>query len=378
MLETVVTDENGEALTARYPLRDFKNLYLRETATNEFYKLNNEKIEVVLETEQIKNITVTNQKKKGKIEIVKVDKDNNEIKIPNVTFEVYDEDNNIVETLITDENGKAVSKLLPIDKEYTIKETNNENKNYKLTEETKKITLEEDKVATITFENEKRKGQIKVIKTDGETKIPLEEVVFVIKNSKGDVVDRIVTDENGEAMSKELPIDEIYTVYEEKSKNGYILSSEKQVVELKEEEISTLEFDNYKEKGTIKIIKVTSDGKNKEGIEFKITGTSLTKEYFEAIYKTNKEGEIFIDEVLAGEYTIEELKNDVNAGYIIPEAQTIKVENGKVSEVEFFNQLIETPKTADERNIILASASAIASLVGIIIFIFFRIKNKKK
>ena len=64
--------------------------------------------------------TVGNEKKKGQIEVVKVDKDNNEVVIPNVTFEVYDEEGNVVDTMITDQNGKAVSKLLPIDQEYTV------------------------------------------------------------------------------------------------------------------------------------------------------------------------------------------------------------------------------------------------------------------
>ena len=64
--------------------------------------------------------------------------------------------------------------------------------------------------------------------------------------------------------------------------------------------------------------------------------------------------ENFIDEVLTGEYTIEELKSELNSNYIIPEAQTITVENDKMTEVEFYNQLIETPKTDDGRNITLA------------------------
>lgn len=377
VLETIITDENGEAVTSRYVIRDYEKLYLREVETNEFYKLNDEDIEVTLEANQITTITVTNEKKKGQVEIIKVDKDNNEIKIPDVTFEIYDEEDNLVDTIITDENGRAVSKLLPIDQEYTIKETITGDI-YVLNEEIQKVTLQEDEITSITFENEKRKGQIKVIKTDGETETALEGVTFVIEDSSGNEVDRIITDENGEAVSKRLAIDEEYTVYEESTRKGYILSNEKQVVVLEENEITEVEFTNYKEKGSIKITKVSSDGNNIAGIEFKITGTSLTGETFEAIYTTDENGEIFIDEVIAGDYTIEELQSELNSSYIIPEAQTITVENDKVVEVEFYNQLIETPKTDDGRNMTLAIIVAVISLLGLSTLAVMKIKKKSK
>lgn len=377
VLETITTNEQGEAYTSRYAIRDYEKLYLHETKTNEFYKLNDKQVEVELKVNQITTITFENEKKKGQVEVIKVDKDNNEIKIPDVTFEIYDEENNLVDTIITNKEGKAVSKPLPIDQEYLVKETITGDI-YVLNEEPQKVTLQEDEITSITFENEKKKGQIKVIKTDGETEVPLQDVTFIVENSKGEIVDRIVTDENGEGTSKRLPIDEQYTVYEEKTKKGYILSNEKQVVELKEDEITELKFNNYKEKGSIKITKVSSDGNNIEGIEFKITGTSLTGETFEATYKTNENGEIFIDEVLTGDYTIEELQSELNSGYIIPEAQTITVENDKVAEVEFYNQLIETPKTDDGRNIALAITISIVSLLGLITLAVMKMKKKNK
>ena len=48
----------------------------------------------------------------------------------------------------------------------------------------------------------------------------------IVENSQGEIVDRIVTDEKGEGISKRLPINEEFTVYEEKTKKGYILSNE--------------------------------------------------------------------------------------------------------------------------------------------------------
>lgn len=375
VLETITTNENGEAYTSKYAIRDYQKLYLHETKTNEFYKINDKQIEVELKANQIKTITFENEKKKGQVEVIKIDKDNNEVKIPNVTFEIYDEENNLVDTIVTSEDGTATSKFLLIDKEYTVKETITE-ENYVLSDETKKVTLKEDEITSITFENEKKKGQIQVIKTDGETEAPLEGVTFIIEDSKGNEIDRIVTNEKGEAISERLAIDEKYTVYEESTKKGYILSQEKQVVELEEDKITTIKFNNYKEKGAIKITKVSSDGNNIVGIEFKITGTSLTGEEFEAIYKTNENGEIFIDELLTGNYAIEELSSELNSSYIIPEIQTVTVENDKTTEVEFFNQLKDTPKTGDERRIAFAVIGLILSIIGLAILLIKKFKNK--
>ena len=95
----------------------------RETETLDAYALNDEIKEIVLEENQIKTIQFENEVKKGKIKIIKVDKDNNEVKLEGITFEVYDENNNLIETLVTDKEGEATTKDLPISLEYTVKET---------------------------------------------------------------------------------------------------------------------------------------------------------------------------------------------------------------------------------------------------------------
>ena len=91
-METITTNQDGEAYTSRYAIRDYEKLYLHETKTNEFYKLNDKQVEVELKANQITTITFENEKKKGQVEVIKVDKDNNEIKISDVTFEIYDEE----------------------------------------------------------------------------------------------------------------------------------------------------------------------------------------------------------------------------------------------------------------------------------------------
>ena len=232
VLETITTDENGEALTSRYPIRDFSKLTLQETETLENYVLNDKPQTITLEQDQIKNLTFENELKKGQIRIIKVDMDNNEVKLQGVKFNVYDEDKNLVDTLITDENGEAVSKRLRIDKEYTVQETETL-ENYVLNDKPQTITLEQDQIKNMTFENELIKGYIRIIKESKEDNkyngdkagTKLANAEFEVYNSENKLVDTLVTDENGEATTK-LLLKGKYTIKEIKAPDYYVLTDE--------------------------------------------------------------------------------------------------------------------------------------------------------
>ena len=70
--------------------------------------LNEEVKTVTLKQDQITDITYENELKKGQIRVIKVDMDNNEVKLKGVEFEVLDESGNVVDTLITDELETAL------------------------------------------------------------------------------------------------------------------------------------------------------------------------------------------------------------------------------------------------------------------------------
>ena len=109
--------------------------------------MNREPINIKLEANKVETIIVKNKKKQGQIRVVKIDKDNNEIRIPNVVFNVMDLDGNIVEQLTTNENGEAISKELDIDKEYVVQEVKTL-ENYKLEETPQEILLKEKRKNT--------------------------------------------------------------------------------------------------------------------------------------------------------------------------------------------------------------------------------------
>ena len=251
VLETITTDENGEAYTSRYAIRDYSKLTIREKETLENYVLNDTPQTVVLEAEQIKTVTFTNELKKGQIKVIKVDQDNNEVKLKGVEFKVYDEDNNLVDTLITDENGEATSKRLRIDKKYTVQESKTL-ENYVLNETPQTVTLTQDQITDLTFENELIKGYIRVIKVskednqyNGDIKgTRLENAKFEVYDKENNLVDTLITDKNGEAITKEL-LKGKYTLKEVESPDYYILTDEIFEAEIvKHQEIVDVEAEN--------------------------------------------------------------------------------------------------------------------------------------
>ena len=251
VLETITTDENGEAYTSRYAIRDYSKLTIREKETLQNYVLNDTPQTVTLEAEQIKTVTFANELKKGQIKVIKVDQDNNEVKLKGVEFKVYDEDNNLVDTLITGENGEATSKRLRIDKKYIVKESKTL-ENYVLNETPQTVTLTQDQITDLTFENELIKGYIRVIKVskednqyNGDIKgTRLENAKFEVYDKENNWVDTLITDKNGEATTKEL-LKGKYTLKEVESPDYYILTDEIFEAEIvKHQEIVDVEVEN--------------------------------------------------------------------------------------------------------------------------------------
>ena len=140
VLEKIITDENGEALTKRYPVRDFEKLTLKEVKTDENYVLNDTPQTITLEENQITDVTFENERIKGKVEITKVDKDDHSKVLAGAKFGLYNENYELIDTLITDENGKATSDELYKGK-YYLKELDTGSVYYLLNQNTFKFEI---------------------------------------------------------------------------------------------------------------------------------------------------------------------------------------------------------------------------------------------
>lgn len=254
-----ITDKEGfkyEAVTNKEGIAEVENIRIgtikiKEVETNKEYVLSKDIFETVIEYNRTSEITIKNEKKKGQVEIYKTDKENKEFKIPDTEFAILDKENKIVDKLITNKEGYAISKKLPIG-EYYFKEVK-ANRKYVLNDEIIRIEIKENKVLKLNIENEKIKGRIQIIKSSS-TDSPilnikkgefLPDVVFEIFNDKGEMVDTVVTDKNGQALSKKLEIGR-YKVKEKTTNKYYILNT-------------TEFFVNIEKNNDIKVINVPND-----------------------------------------------------------------------------------------------------------------------
>ena len=279
----LVTNEDGEALLDGINIGDY---ILRETKTKEEYKISLEDKNVTIKWNEESVITISNEKKKGQIEVVKVDKEDNTIKLKGVEFEVLDKNDNVVDKIITDENGTAKTKLLPIGT-YYLREISTDDKHI-LNDKKIETIVKEDVTASVIVENERIKGQIKIVKTSEdknnilnlEAGAPIEGAKFNIYNAEGKLVDQVVTNKDGIAITKKLDKGK-YSVQEIETGKWYILNEEKFNIEIKENnEIVELDITNKSENPGVDIEKESKNiVKNNEEIdyEFTIKNTGNTK-----------------------------------------------------------------------------------------------------
>lgn len=309
VIETLITDENGQAISSDLPAIDEK-YYIKETKSHELYELSNEILEIELTSNEITDIVFENESKKSSLKIIKLDVDNNEIYIPNTTFEVIDETlNKVIATVTTNEQGIAIVDNLKVTHTYSVKEVKS-NYKYKLNEEiVTNITIKPNQENSITIENEKLKGQVKVIKVDKDNnEVKLEGIEFVILDSKMNVIETLKTDKNGEAVSSLLPIvDEVYFLKETATQELYVLSEEIKEITLKENEITNITFENEKKKGTITIKKV--DSANDEiTLKGAVFGVYNENQELVTTITTNENGEVTSERLILGKYFIKELE----------------------------------------------------------------------
>lgn len=171
-----------------------------------------------------------------------------------------------------------------------------------------------------------------------------------------------------------------YLVQETKAPEGFVLDKgvysvfiEKDETTYKVENKAGVGFINEAMKGSLKIKKTSSDGKV-EGFTFRVTGVNG----YDSTFTTDKNGEISIDGLRIGEYTVSEVSDNVSAGYILPADKKVTVKVGETVEIEMHNELRDTPKTGDDRKTSLWVALAGASALGIVATVVASKRKKKK
>ena len=205
VIETLTTDKSGHATTKKL---DKGTYYYQEIEVPDGYVKDDEIFEFQINKQnEVVKREVINKRITGNLNVIKVDDNNTPIK--GVKFEIYDANKNKVDTITTDENGKATSKDLQIGT-YTYKEVSVP-KGYVIDENEYEfaVTSKETQIEK-TVVNNRAKGALRIIKLEKGIKTPIEGVTFEILDENKNVVDTIVTNKDGIAEKQDLIVGKYY------------------------------------------------------------------------------------------------------------------------------------------------------------------------
>ena len=276
------------------------------------------------------------------------------------------------EYAVTDKNGVAYFNDILVSGEtpYTIEEVDTSDRY--IVPEKQTTPIEWNKVIEKPFDNELKRGDLKVIKTSEDNFV--EGIKFHLYGTSlsGIKVDEYaVTEKNGVAYFNDILVSgkKPYTVEEVGAPDRYIVP-EKQTTPIEWNKVIEKPFDNELKRGDLKVIK-TSEDNFVEGIKFHLYGTSLSGIKVDEYAVTDKNGVAYFNDVLiSGEtpYTIEEV--DTAIRYVVPENQTVPIKWEEVASRDMTNILKKFTVTVTKSDSEKGSAQGDATLEGAVYGIY--------
>ncbi|HFK1464813.1 MSCRAMM family protein [Bacillus cereus] len=286
-----------------------------------------------------------NKPSTGKVKIKKVDSNNDNKKLVGAKFKIEDLNGKIVGELVTNEEGEAISKDLPIGN-YTLVEKEAP-KGYELSKDKIAVKVEKDAEVEIKIGNKKLPdpmGKMKLVKVDiSDKNKKLAGAKFKIEDLNGKIVGELVTNEEGEVISKDLPIGN-YTLVEVEAPKGYELLKDKITVKIEKDAEVEIKIGNKKlpdPMGKMKLVKVDISDKNKKlaGAKFHIEDAK-GKVVGELI--TDEKGEMISKDLPIGNYTLVEV--EAPKGYeLLKDKIAVKIEKDTVVEIKIENKKLPDP-----------------------------------
>ena len=213
--------------------------YVKEIETLDNYVLdeNTYEAELVYKDQYTPTIfyseAILNVLKTGKLEFTKTDISESKT-LPNTLIEIYTEEDELVFSGRTDEEGKIVIERLPQGKYYILEKEAPEG--YKLNEEKMPFEIKENgEVIKSTMKDEDITGTLEFTKLDFSNDNPLPNTLIEIYNADTDeLVFSGRTDDNGTITIEKLKYGKYY-ILEKEAPEGYELNPERMYFEIKED-----------------------------------------------------------------------------------------------------------------------------------------------
>jgi len=393
LLEILSVDESGHAVCkTNLP---FGSFYFKELYTDEHYILSDEKYPfefsymgqdtALVEIKANDGAAISNDLIYGEIHGLKKDENGNALGgaviglfKPNCTEFITE---NAIMTAISAEDGSFSFANVPYGN-WVVREIEAP-AGFVLSEESFAVTIDKDgTIIEVEIENTLIRGNVQLIKTDKDyPENKLTGAKFAVyRDSNGDKAFDENDEKIGELSEVSTGVYEMhdltyggYFVKEQQAPEGFCLDENAYYFEITEHgKTVTVEnetgkgFVNTPQVGSLKIVKTSSDGKV-EGFSFRVTGSNGYSE----VFVTDENGEIFIENLRIGEYTVSEVSDGASAAYVLPADKTASVFESAVTTVEMHNELRDIPKTGDDRNpalwlSLLGVSAAGAAVLGVI------------
>ncbi len=326
--------------------------YWKETTTANGYALKT-KTDVTVEANKTSKTVVDNQRTsvdKGELVIYKTDESGKKY-LSGAKFEITAAEDivvsggitirkkgDIIDTVTTDENGKAViTKDIYQGYSYTVTEIEAP-KGYSLNSEPQTVKLATDTAdfgSEVSVKNTPWTAPFIITKKNlGGELLPNCEFEILDENKRQ--ITTGITDENGIATFS-LGYGK-YFYHEIAAPEEYIIDDTLYPFEITEEGVSVYaEMTNYLKEGSIKVTKTTTGNLNVKDIGFIVKGISDTNSDIERELFTDENGEALFENLPIGKYTVTEDGSTVPAAYIVADEQEVTVEYNETAEVAFEN-----------------------------------------
>jgi hypothetical protein len=255
LIERVCVDGNGLGeIRTDLP---FGNYYLKELETADGYGLDETRYDIVFDYdtdgEEIVQIAANNGKpienilQRGSLKVIKTF-EGKDTPIAGVEFNIIGETTvgavvNIKET--TDENGEILLEGLPVG-DYTVTEIASELTEGYVLSPAENAIVAANEIAEMTIENKLIRGNVRIVKTDGDTGATLEGAAFGLYEKDGAQIAEAITDGEGVAEFPAILYGD-YKIKETFAPKGYAACEAVWSVEIREAgQTVTLEISNSK------------------------------------------------------------------------------------------------------------------------------------